>query len=631
MISQHAMQSIGWALIYSLWQGLAIYLLTKVAFKVVGKADARYGLGVLAMLLIVTSFAVTFLVLNKETTSAPFELIINIAPAAAGQPTSFLQAILQFIDQNMIWLLRFWILGFAAGLVRIAGGLWYINRLRRNSSPVQDEFNKLLHDLTSTLKITKAVAIAEAAIASPMVVGFMKPMILFPVGLLAGLSTEQVEAILVHELSHIRRQDYIINLVQSVIETIFFFNPFALLISSLIREERENCCDDLVIAEGISPISYAKTLAQLEAARQPADAARSSSNLALGIAGNQNQLLNRIKRIMENSAKNDWGKGRLIPVALLFLGLICASWLSIGSEKKEQDVALTQAGINKVVLVSDTSKKDGLKVLKKRDNGVVLVEPAEPAELPEMFELPAIPEFDEMLQFPPVPDFNFDEMADITFDSIPGYRFHIRDGEDWEVFEQEFTEKFKERFKDFYNKNQKKFDKMFDEMNKSHVTRDEARVRREAAEVVELDKILLQKGNEMRARQSMASADMLIELEAMSEKAMAEHARAYAELDRMTANQNLNILNDQLQRSSEIYEDMARNYDAFAKVLTEQLIADGYLKSGEKIDQLQMNDNNGKMTINGKSIKEKDRIKYKALQDKYFNTRRIQIIPGRSE
>ncbi len=104
-----------------------------------------------------------------------------------------------------------------------------------------------------------------------------------------------------------------------------------------------------------------KTLAQLEAAR-------SSSSLALGIAGSQNQLLNRIKRIMENSAKNDWRKGRLVPVALLFLGLICASWLSIGSENTSKDVELVVAD----TLKPGASRGDGLKVIETEPDSLGL-------------------------------------------------------------------------------------------------------------------------------------------------------------------------------------------------------------------------------------------------------------------
>jgi bla regulator protein BlaR1 len=632
MISQQVMQSIGWALIHSLWQGLAIYLVVKIAFRAVNKADVRYGIGVIAMVLLVASFVVTFLALNKGTGNA-FEFTINVTAAITGEPTSLFQTALQFVDQNIIWLLRFWILGLSAGLLRIAAGLWYINRLRRKANPVESEWMEVVTSLSTSLNITRMITMAEAAIASPMVVGFMKPVILFPVGLLSGLTMEQVETILVHELSHIRRQDYIINFVQTIIETIFFFNPFALLISSLIREERENCCDDIVIAKGISPITYVKTLAQLEAAR-------SSSTLALGIAGNQNQLLNRIKRIMENSAKNDWGKGRLVPVALLFLGLICASWLSIGSEKKEQDVKISQEEFNTTTLVSDTSKENGLKVLKRKNNNWVLEEPTAPSlpgefAVPEASEFPDIPEY---LEFPPVPDFNFDEMAQFpgfqydifdTGDSIPGYRFTFRDREDWESFEKEFTEKFKARFKDFYDKNQKQFDKMLEEMKRSEITRDEARSKREAAEVVDLNRMALR-----QAEMANRNADIAInldELAAMSSKIQVDRAIDAAMIAKIAGDQNLEMLTDQLQRNTEMVEDMARRYDEFQKVLVEHLVADGYLKAGESVDQLQINDAEGKMKINGKSIKEKDRIKYKALQDKYLNTDHVRLIPGRSE
>jgi bla regulator protein BlaR1 len=644
------MQSIGWTLVHSLWQGLAVYVLLKIGMRLTPRADVRYGMGVAALALIVVCSALTFSMLNVGSTTA-FNIIIDVKATATEQRASIVQVILSWIDTNIVWLLRFWVLGLAAGLLRIAAGLWYINRLRRGSSPVQDEWNNLVKGLSTTLNITRAVTMAEAAIASPMVVGFVKPMILFPVGLLAGLTTDQVETILLHELSHIRRQDYIINLVQSVIETIFFFNPFVLLISSLIREERENCCDDLVIAKGISPISYVKTLAQLEAAR-------SSSALALGIAGNQNQLLNRMKRIMENSAKNDWGRGRLVPVALLFLGLICASWLSISPEKKEQAVKVAQGNVDNVLFVSDTSKEDGLKVLKKRNHGWVLEEPAEPAEpgwpaeMPaEFFEMPAIPDFEELAkisgdfempigpeafaapemdfdvwrEMPQMPALDFDVFD--TGDSIPGYRFRIRDGEEWESFEKEFREKFKSQFKEFYQKNQKQFDRMLDDMMEN---RGEARMKREAAEVVDLHNMLRQK-EEMQARYGADAAVLMDKLSAMSAKEHAKQALTQQELARISADRNLEILNDQLLRSKEMYEAMSRRYEIFNKALVEQLVADGYMKAGENIEQLNINDNNGTMIINGKSIKEKDRIKYQALQDKYLKTDHIRMIPGRSE
>src|SRR5690606_8513761 len=103
------------------------------------------------------------------------------------------------------------------------------------------------------------------------------------------------------------RHDYIINLFQSLLETIFFFNPFVWMISSAIRREREFCCDDEVVRRNGSPLTYAKALAQLEEIRH------SKPVFALSLAENKNQLLNRIKRIMEKSAKNYSGRERIIP------------------------------------------------------------------------------------------------------------------------------------------------------------------------------------------------------------------------------------------------------------------------------------------------------------------------------
>ncbi|MEI9917297.1 MAG: M56 family metallopeptidase [Bacteroidota bacterium] len=645
-------QSIGWTLIHSVWQGLGVYILLKAGSRLTSKANVRYGMGVAALGILVACSIATFFILNVNPGSEGFSIIIN-APSASTSSGSVIQTALSWIDNNIIWLLRFWTFGLVAGILRIAAGLWYINRLRRNANPVQAEWLELVKQLSSSLNITRAVTMAEAAITSPMVVGFMKPMILFPVGLLSGLTTEQVETILVHELSHVRRHDYIINLVQSLIETVFFFNPFALLMSALIREERENCCDDLVIAKGISPISYVKTLAQLEAGRLTAAAARSSTSLALGFTGNQNQLLNRIKRIMENSAKNDWGKGRLVPVALLFLGLICASWLSIGSEKKEQnDLLLSKKQITRITLASDTSK-EGLKVIKKKNNTLVLEEPTEipvppvddiwieePAEMPVPdsfeFNFENLAYAPMMFEMPNVPDLQYN-IFDMD-DSIPGYTFRMRSPADWEQFEAEFKEKFKSQFKDFYTKNQKQFDKMLAEMKKAELDRDHTR---EAAGIVDLERMAHQReSNDVMleleiARHNQALAEQMMSLDVKKSDELAEVSKNLAELaERNEYNlrkRELDVLRDQYRESESMYSDMTRRYEDFKKALAEQLVADGYIKSGDEINQININDNNGEMTFNGKKIKEKDKIKYKALQDQYFKTKRAQIIPGRSE
>jgi hypothetical protein len=131
-----------------------------------------------------------------------------------------------------------------------------------------------------------------------MMIGAIKPVILLPIATMNHLSTEQVEAILLHELAHIRRHDYLLNIFQTIAEALLFFNPFVWLISRVIRREREHCCDDMVISCNASPLSYAQALAILENDRI------NTNQLALAATGNKNQLLNRIKRIMEMKKSN---------------------------------------------------------------------------------------------------------------------------------------------------------------------------------------------------------------------------------------------------------------------------------------------------------------------------------------
>jgi hypothetical protein len=126
-----------------------------------------------------------------------------------------------------------------------------------------------------------------------MVVGVLRPMILLPITIADDLGAAGLEAILLHELAHISRADFLINLFQSIIETLLFFNPFAWRISAAIRREREHCCDDLVVAQISQPLTYARALVSLAGRQQEVP------GMALGATGSRPLLLNRIKRIIE--------------------------------------------------------------------------------------------------------------------------------------------------------------------------------------------------------------------------------------------------------------------------------------------------------------------------------------------
>jgi len=159
----------------------------------------------------------------------------------------------------------------------------------------------------------------------PATIGFLKPVILIPLALLNQLTAAQLEAIILHELSHIKRNDYLINLFISLIETVLFFNPFIVLLSKIIKKERENCCDDFVLQYKYDRHSYASALLSLEKYRIQ------NLHLALTAASGKKQLLSRIKRIMQEVRHNNksLNYGQKLVALLLTTGIICSiAWLS---------------------------------------------------------------------------------------------------------------------------------------------------------------------------------------------------------------------------------------------------------------------------------------------------------------
>jgi beta-lactamase regulating signal transducer with metallopeptidase domain len=165
----------------------------------------------------------------------------------------------------------------------------------------------------------------------PATIGFIKPVILIPLASVNQLSADQLEAIILHELSHIKRNDYLINLFISIIETILFFNPFVVLLAKIIKRERENCCDDFVIQYQYDRHAYASALLSLEQYRNL------NLKLAIGATSGKKQLFLRIKRIMEINNNTNFNYGQKLAALLLITGVICSvAWLSPQSQENKK-------------------------------------------------------------------------------------------------------------------------------------------------------------------------------------------------------------------------------------------------------------------------------------------------------
>jgi uncharacterized protein (TIGR03435 family) len=185
-----------------------------------------------------------------------------------------------------------WMAGVTILLVRLAGGWWRINRLHRVSRAASPSaWADTANEIARTLGLSRAVRVIDTALVdTPTVIGLIRPVILLPIAAFSGLSPTQVEAILAHELAHIRRHDFLVNLLQTFAETVLFYHPAVWWLSARIRAEREHCCDVVALSVCGDAVSYAEALVELESWR--------TVRSPLAVAATGGTLLTRVRRLL---------------------------------------------------------------------------------------------------------------------------------------------------------------------------------------------------------------------------------------------------------------------------------------------------------------------------------------------
>jgi bla regulator protein BlaR1 len=330
-------------LIHSLWQGLLLAAVTGliIVFTRRSTPAKRYNLLIAALVLFAAGTLCTFIIeLSKapvhRTTPTAYNIkALNFTPVKfipqAPVKLSVPNTILKYLNNNAATIVLIWFMIVCARCLQLITGLQGIYYLRRkNIFKVDARWENRVKQLTQQLGIARMVKIAESGLAKvPMVIGHIKPVILIPVGLLTAMPTDEIEAILVHELAHIRRSDYLINLLQSLMEIIFFFNPAVLWISALIKTERENCCDDIAIAQSSSKVNYIKALVSC----QEYDAA--SPAYAMALKGTKTHLKDRVTRIISNNNHSlNRVEKSLLAICLVTAGLFTAAFTNSGKINK---------------------------------------------------------------------------------------------------------------------------------------------------------------------------------------------------------------------------------------------------------------------------------------------------------
>ena len=269
----------GWTLVHFLWQGTVIAVLLAGVRGAAGRRltpRARYAMACFAMGLMAVAPVATFLAVGGG--------------GPRGLPGPAWRVSGAAWERALPWLVVAWAFGVAAFTVRLIGGWRLTTRLRTEAvQAAPGEWRRTLEELMGRMRVLAPVRLlVSSRVAVPIVVGWLRPVILMPAAALTGLPIEQVQALLAHELAHVFRNDYLVNILQNVAEALLFYHPAVWWVSGQIRAEREMCCDDLAVAVSGDALTYAYALADLDSGR---------ARLRTAMAADGGSLLQRVRRL----------------------------------------------------------------------------------------------------------------------------------------------------------------------------------------------------------------------------------------------------------------------------------------------------------------------------------------------
>jgi beta-lactamase regulating signal transducer with metallopeptidase domain len=293
-MTTYVVNALGLALLHSLWQVAALAFLLWVVLGVLQKSQARYLASCVALALVPVSFIITVLWVYTPDVTDSLTVRVNHAVANVIHALSTVtnaEPMLTFrLDSYLPYLVIAWVLGMTLYSLQLLAGWVYVLRLRQSAHKVSSRLHRRFVSLAEGMSVRSVNFLASHVVQVPMIIGVFKPVLLLPVSMLSGLTLKQLEAILLHELAHLKRYDGLINLCQTLLETLFFYHPLVWWLSKQIRRERENCCDDVVVSLTGDALLYANALVTLESIRV--------ANAQLVLAANGGSLLKRVQRLV---------------------------------------------------------------------------------------------------------------------------------------------------------------------------------------------------------------------------------------------------------------------------------------------------------------------------------------------
>jgi bla regulator protein blaR1 len=327
--STELMSMLAWSLLHFLWQGVAIAALAAAVMFVFRAPATRYLVGVGSIALMFVSFGATFASLNSAASDAAAVGAATPAYAAAAPAAASDYPVSRSIAPapskvELAWVTQIWLAGVCLLALRVAFGLLFLERLRRrNLTALPAALVERWHRLQQRLGISRVVRYCECRLVSvPAVIGLFRPVVLLPMRALTGLTPSQLEAVIAHELGHIKRFDVAVNFFQVIAETLFFFHPAVWWLNKRIRADREDCCDDVAIAACGEKAGYARALATMEGWRDVPDFA---------LAATGGSVAARVARLLGISEQNaNTRTAGVFTATLVLTAALAAGAISIG-------------------------------------------------------------------------------------------------------------------------------------------------------------------------------------------------------------------------------------------------------------------------------------------------------------
>ncbi len=610
-MQQELLSLIGWTVFHSLWLVTLIIGLAGILMKMVDhrNASVRYVIGYVGLILSFSSLFIIYFYLSQS----------NLVAGAKGQslqnevwnvPYDLVEAFdvrgesLSGVLSNYTSIIGvFWIFGTLIFSLRSATTWYYAFMLRsKDTFEVPEKWNEKLHDLSRRLGVHQVVQFRFSKRAgSPLTMGTLKPVILVPIGFFAGLSTEEVESILLHELAHIKRYDYFFNIIQRAITNVMFYHPAVWYLSNEIDKEREHACDDIAVRFSPSQISLVRALGNLQISNS-----KTQNKMAMYFFNNKKgTVLQRMKRLLgDSSTKN----GSRYPKHSLVFGLLFLSSIILVSFNYQRDKTETTVTELKTVPELETpaaeeytselvTYQDTSRVKEAPEAEEVENSPEEPVA-PKAVATKAIKKVEPLLS-----QEGLEELSEVERKELIEQKLRL---------EQAYRQLEKQQ--EMLEKEQREMLELQQELGLKR--QKQAEFYQQEAQEKRIHELRLQQ-EKLAYAEKKAIEEMKV-AEDKQEMAIKKQQIAKLRQEQIVRDQELMVLKHKLE-TERLSEEVARK-EAFTRILIEECLKDGIIK---KKSSVSVSFPDYKIHINGKVIPKNHYEKY----EKIFRAHNVQIHP----